>query len=127
MQFLSDEGVLNLKTEHCHRLSPYALTAQVAHERNKGGGSYLLVPLWWVGTVLMIFGELGNLVAYSLAKPSLISPLGAISVLVNVPAAYITLGERPSASNMVGCVLYVPFTPRSPLSTKSCIDIRCMV
>ena len=53
----------------------------------------------------MIFGELGNLIAYSLAKPSLISPLGAISVLVNVPAAYITLGERPSASNMVGCVM----------------------
>jgi hypothetical protein len=77
----------------------------VAHERNKGGGSYLKVPLWWMGTILMIFGELGNLIAYSLAKPSLISPLGAISVLVNVPAAYITLGERPSASNMVGCVM----------------------
>ncbi len=77
----------------------------MAHERNKGGGSYLKVPLWWMGTILMIFGELGNLIAYSLAKPSLISPLGAISVLVNVPAAYITLGERPSASNMVGCVM----------------------
>jgi uncharacterized membrane protein len=53
----------------------------------------------------MICGELGNLVAYSLAKPSLISPLGAISVLINVPAAYLTLGEAPTKSNIVGCLM----------------------
>jgi hypothetical protein len=47
---------------------------------------------WWAGTLLMILGELGNLVAYSLAKPSLISPLGAVSVVVNVPVAYLVRG-----------------------------------
>lgn len=43
----------------------------------------------------MILGELGNLVAYSLAKPSLISPLGAVSVVVNVPVAYLVRFPLP--------------------------------
>ena len=39
---------------------------KVAHMRNTDGGSYLRIPMWWLGTLLMILGELGNLVAYSL-------------------------------------------------------------
>ena len=39
---------------------------KVAHMRNTDGGSYLRIPMWWFGTLLMILGELGNLVAYSL-------------------------------------------------------------
>ena len=39
---------------------------KLAHMRNRDGGSYLMIPMWWMGTLLMILGELGNLVAYSL-------------------------------------------------------------
>ena len=41
---------------------------KVAHMRNVEGGSYLKIPMWWAGTALMIAGELGNLVAYSLGE-----------------------------------------------------------
>eukprot|EP00277_Geminigera_cryophila_P039976 CAMPEP_0173111734 /NCGR_PEP_ID=MMETSP1102-20130122/45417_1 /TAXON_ID=49646 /ORGANISM="Geminigera sp., Strain Caron Lab Isolate" /LENGTH=264 /DNA_ID=CAMNT_0014012307 /DNA_START=173 /DNA_END=964 /DNA_ORIENTATION=+ len=75
--------------------------------RNTDGGSYLKIPMWWVGTLLMVLGELGNLVAYSLAKPSLISPLGAVSVVINVPVAWIVLGEKASFRNVCGCVMCV--------------------
>mmetsp|Transcript_11867 Transcript_11867/g.28384 ORF Transcript_11867/g.28384 Transcript_11867/m.28384 type:complete len:312 (-) Transcript_11867:42-977(-) len=80
---------------------------KVAHDRNPPGGNYLLIPMWWAGTLLMILGELGNLVAYSLAKPSLISPLGAVSVVVNVPVAYLVLGEKMSLRNISGCFLCI--------------------
>ena len=80
---------------------------KVAHMRNAGGGSYLKIPMWWVGTLLMILGELGNLFAYSLAKPSLISPLGAVSIVVNVPVAWLLLGERASLRNICGCAMCV--------------------
>ena len=45
--------------------------------------------------------------AYSLAKPSLISPLGAVSVVVNVPVAWMVLGEKASFRNLCGCVMCV--------------------
>jgi len=80
---------------------------KVAHMRNVEGGSYLKIPMWWAGTALMIAGELGNLVAYSLAKPSLISPLGAVSVVINVPVAWLLLGEKASLRNMIGCAMCV--------------------
>jgi len=80
---------------------------KVAHDRNPPGGNYLLIPMWWAGTLLMALGELGNLVAYSLAKPSLISPLGAVSVVVNVPIAYVVLGEKMSGRNILGCLLCI--------------------
>ena len=65
---------------------------QKAHDHIKEGDNYLKSPIWWVGTLLMICGEVGNVVAYSLAKPSLISPLGALSVAVNVPVAWLSRG-----------------------------------
>uniref|UniRef100_A0A6U5A8C8 Magnesium transporter n=1 Tax=Hemiselmis andersenii TaxID=464988 RepID=A0A6U5A8C8_HEMAN len=80
---------------------------KVAHDSNKDGKSYLRIPTWWAGTLLMILGEAGNLVAYTLAKPSLISPLGAISVVVNVPVGWMVLGEKPSMRNMLGCMMSI--------------------
>mmetsp|Transcript_25132 Transcript_25132/g.61779 ORF Transcript_25132/g.61779 Transcript_25132/m.61779 type:complete len:316 (-) Transcript_25132:373-1320(-) len=80
---------------------------KVAHDSNKDGGSYLKIPTWWAGTLLMILGEIGNLIAYSLAKPSLISPLGAVSVVINVPVGWCVLGEKPSFRNMFGCIMCI--------------------
>lgn len=80
---------------------------KVAHDKNKDGKSYLTLPTWWAGTLIMILGEIGNLIAYSLAKPSLISPLGAVSVVINVPVGWCVLGEKPSLRNMFGCILCI--------------------
>ncbi|KAJ1492813.1 magnesium transporter [Baffinella frigidus] len=80
---------------------------KVAHSQNNSGGSYLKIPLWWAGNALMALGELGNLCAYALARPALISPLGAVSVVINAPMAFFVLGERLSFRNMAGCVLCI--------------------
>ncbi|KAJ0024586.1 hypothetical protein Pint_07777 [Pistacia integerrima] len=47
-----------------------------------GGYGYLLEPLWWVGMVTMIVGEFANLVAYIYAPAVLVTPLGALSIIV---------------------------------------------
>jgi hypothetical protein len=38
--------------------------------------------MWWAGTTTMVFGEIANFLAYSYAPAILVTPLGAVSVLV---------------------------------------------
>ena len=66
---------------------------KLAHNRNSESLPYFKLRLWWVANLLMILGEVGNLAAYTLARPALISPLGAVSVVVNGPASWIILQE----------------------------------
>lgn len=47
-----------------------------------GGYTYLLEPLWWVGLVTMTFGEIANFVAYVYAPAVLVTPLGALSIII---------------------------------------------
>ncbi|KAF3779445.1 putative magnesium transporter [Nymphaea thermarum] len=47
-----------------------------------GGYGYLLEPLWWVGMTSMIAGEIANFVAYIFAPAVLVTPLGALSIIV---------------------------------------------
>ncbi|KAJ1388024.1 Magnesium transporter NIPA [Sesbania bispinosa] len=46
-----------------------------------GGYYYLLEPLWWVG---MITREVANFVAYAFAPAVLVTPLGALSIIVSL-------------------------------------------
>nr|BAK07667.1 predicted protein [Hordeum vulgare subsp. vulgare] len=48
-----------------------------------GGHSYLKEPLWWVGMITMIVGEIANFVAYAFAPAVLVTPLGALSIIVS--------------------------------------------
>ncbi|KAG0502647.1 hypothetical protein HPP92_002719 [Vanilla planifolia] len=41
-----------------------------------GGYSYLYEPLWWVGMIAMIVGEVANFAAYAFAPAILVTPLG---------------------------------------------------
>jgi len=66
---------------------------KLAHNRNSEALPYFKLRLWWVANLLMVLGEIGNLAAYTLARPALISPLGAVSVVVNGPASWIILQE----------------------------------
>ncbi|RDY00722.1 putative magnesium transporter NIPA7, partial [Mucuna pruriens] len=51
--------------------------------RASGGGyGYLLQPLWWLGMITMIVGEIANFVAYIYAPAGLVTPLGALSIIV---------------------------------------------
>jgi hypothetical protein len=66
---------------------------KLAHNRNSESLPYFKLRLWWLANLLMVLGEIGNLAAYTLARPALISPLGAVSVVVNGPASWIILQE----------------------------------
>lgn len=47
-----------------------------------GGYSYLAEPLWWAGMLTMVVGEIANFAAYAFAPAILVTPLGALSIIV---------------------------------------------
>ncbi|KAK9159926.1 hypothetical protein Syun_006267 [Stephania yunnanensis] len=49
-----------------------------------GGFSYLYEPLWWLGMITMIVGEIANFAAYAFAPAVLVTPLGALSIIVSI-------------------------------------------
>jgi drug/metabolite transporter (DMT)-like permease len=53
-----------------------------AQRASEGGFAYLREWLWWLGVVTMGVGEACNFAAYAFAPASLVTPLGALSVLV---------------------------------------------
>lgn len=68
---------------------------------------YTRMPLWWLGLVLTVCGELGNFAAYGFAEASLVTPLGAVSVMSNAFIAAIVLREGLRMQDLCGCVLVV--------------------
>ncbi|XP_062177587.1 probable magnesium transporter NIPA6 isoform X1 [Alnus glutinosa] len=69
-----------------------------------GGYTYLLEPLWWAGMVTMIVGEVANFVAYVYAPAVLVTPLGALSIIISAVLAHFLLKERLQRMGIVGCV-----------------------
>ncbi|KAJ8444160.1 hypothetical protein Cgig2_030980 [Carnegiea gigantea] len=72
-----------------------------------GGYGYLLEPLWWVGMVTMIAGEIANFVAYIYAPAVLVTPLGALSIIVSAVLAHCLLDEKLQKMGMLGCLLCI--------------------
>lgn len=72
-----------------------------------GGYSYLLEPLWWAGMVTMIVGEIANFAAYAFAPAILVTPLGALSIIISAILAHMILGERLHIFGIIGCVLCI--------------------
>ncbi|XP_059280290.1 probable magnesium transporter NIPA3 isoform X2 [Lycium ferocissimum] len=72
-----------------------------------GGYSYLVEPLWWAGMITMIVGEIANFAAYAFAPAVLVTPLGALSIIISAALAHMILGEKLHIFGMVGCVLCV--------------------
>ncbi|KGN43231.1 probable magnesium transporter NIPA6 isoform X1 [Cucumis sativus] len=69
-----------------------------------GGYTYLLEPLWWAGMITMIIGEIANFVAYIYAPAVLVTPLGALSIIVSAVLAHFLLKERLQKMGVVGCL-----------------------
>ncbi|GKV18873.1 hypothetical protein SLE2022_368570 [Rubroshorea leprosula] len=74
---------------------------------SSGGYGYLLEPLWWIGMVTMIVGEIANFVAYIYAPAVLVTPLGALSIIVSAVLAHFMLKEKLQKMGMVGCLLCI--------------------
>ncbi|KAF3452621.1 hypothetical protein FNV43_RR03054 [Rhamnella rubrinervis] len=72
-----------------------------------GGYSYLYEPLWWVGMITMIVGEIANFAAYAFAPAILVTPLGALSIIISAVLAHIILREKLHIFGVLGCVLCV--------------------
>ncbi|XP_010272562.1 PREDICTED: probable magnesium transporter NIPA4 [Nelumbo nucifera] len=72
-----------------------------------GGYSYLNEPLWWAGMMTMIAGEIANFAAYAFAPAILVTPLGALSVIISAALAHIILREKLHIFGILGCVLCV--------------------
>ncbi|XP_052430850.1 magnesium transporter NIPA2 [Carassius gibelio] len=73
----------------------------------QGGYAYLKEWLWWSGLILMGIGEAANFAAYAFAPATLVTPLGALSVLVSAVLSSYFLSERLNIHGKVGCLLCI--------------------
>lgn len=80
------------------------LRANVKYNEEAGEGyGYLRNAYWWGGMTLMVVGEVCNFVAYAFVDAILVTPLGALSVVVTTVLSAVFLKERLSFVGMVGC------------------------
>ncbi|XP_008331678.1 magnesium transporter NIPA4 isoform X2 [Cynoglossus semilaevis] len=72
-----------------------------------GGHGYLKDWLWWGGLLTMGAGEVCNFVAYMFAPATLVTPLGALSVIISALLSSYLLGEVLNVVGKLGCLLCV--------------------
>ncbi|KAI9891550.1 MAG: hypothetical protein M1814_002673 [Vezdaea aestivalis] len=84
------------------------LKANVKYDEAAGEGyGYLKNAWWWTGMTMMIVGEICNFVAYAFVDAILVTPLGALSVVVCTILSAIFLKERLSFVGKVGCFMCI--------------------
>ncbi|RVE40604.1 hypothetical protein evm_014746 [Chilo suppressalis] len=72
-----------------------------------GGYGYLKQWMWWTGLITMGVGEMTNLLAYAFAPAALVTPLGALSVIVTAVLSSKFLNEKLNIIGKIGCFLCV--------------------
>ncbi|XP_060673489.1 probable magnesium transporter NIPA3 isoform X2 [Ziziphus jujuba] len=65
------------------------------------------IVLCATATVAVIVGEIANFAAYAFAPPILVTPLGALSIIISAALAHIILNEKLHVFGVLGCVLCV--------------------
>ncbi|RXK40987.1 hypothetical protein M231_01835 [Tremella mesenterica] len=65
--------------------------------------AYLQNPIWWAGMITMVVGELANFAAYTFAPAILVTPLGAMSVIIGAILASFLLAEKLGRLGVCGC------------------------
>lgn len=84
------------------------LKANTKYNEEAGEGyGYLKNAYWWAGMTLMIIGEICNFVAYAFTDAILVTPLGALSVVITTILSAIFLKERLSLVGKVACFLCI--------------------
>ncbi|KAL7664322.1 DUF803-domain-containing protein [[Candida] zeylanoides] len=80
-----------------------------ASARNGGEAAqareYLQNPIWWAGMVTMAVGEVANFAAYTFAPAILVTPLGALSVIIGAVLAAVFLKEELGTLGKMGCAV----------------------
>ncbi|XP_074148027.1 magnesium transporter NIPA4 [Sminthopsis crassicaudata] len=72
-----------------------------------GGFGYLKDKMWWAGFVTMGLGEAANFGAYIFAPATVVTPLGALSVLISAIMSSYFLGERLNLLGKLGCMISI--------------------
>ncbi|KAG0707890.1 magnesium transporter NIPA-domain-containing protein [Suillus ampliporus] len=67
--------------------------------------AYLRNPIWWAGISTLVLGEIANFAAYTFAPAILVTPLGALSVLIGAILASFLLNEELGHLGRTGCAL----------------------
>ncbi|UPK97005.1 hypothetical protein LCI18_007940 [Fusarium solani-melongenae] len=84
------------------------LRANEKYNETPGEGyGYLKNAYWWGGMTLMIIGEICNFAAYLFTDAILVTPLGALSVVICAVLSAIFLKERLSMVGKVACFLCI--------------------
>lgn len=82
------------------------LNAASAQNDFQGAGfDYLKNPVWWSGMALMVIGEVANFAAYTFAPAIMVTPLGALSVIIGAILAAIFLKEELGTLGKLGCTI----------------------
>ncbi|EMD42335.1 hypothetical protein CERSUDRAFT_110848 [Gelatoporia subvermispora B] len=71
------------------------LSSQKGHAAGEGV-AYLKSPMWWTGMTIMILGELCNFAAYAFVEAIIVTPMGALSVVISSILSHIFLREKLS-------------------------------
>lgn len=69
------------------------------------GYEYLRNPVWWAGMICMAIGEVANFAAYTFAPAILVTPLGALSVIIGAMLASVFLKEELGVFGKIGCAI----------------------
>jgi magnesium transporter len=69
--------------------------------------SYLKSNYWWFGIACMVIGEFSNFAAYAFSPAIIVTPLGAVSVVVSAVLSILFLGEQLNFSGACGIVLCI--------------------
>lgn len=83
------------------------LASKGSTRAGQGGYAYLKEWLWWAGLISMGAGEAANFAAYAFAPATLVTPLGALSVLVSAVLSSYFLNERLNVHGKIGCLLCI--------------------
>ncbi|XP_029439556.1 magnesium transporter NIPA4 isoform X1 [Rhinatrema bivittatum] len=83
------------------------LAEQGGTRAGDGGHGYLKDWLWWAGLLTMGGGEAANFAAYAFAPATVVTPLGALSVLIGAVLSSYLLGERLNLLGKLGCMLSI--------------------
>lgn len=75
------------------------------HGFDGNGHEYLKNPIWWAGMLTMAVGEIANFAAYTFAPAVLVTPLGALSVIIGAVLAAIFLREELGTLGKMGCAI----------------------
>lgn len=81
------------------------LEASERHGFEGDGFAYLKSPVWWGGIITMVIGEIANFSAYAFAPAILVTPLGALSVLIGAVLGAYFLKEELGILGKLGCAM----------------------